>query len=45
MFNGNLNDDEDDKVWEDLMGEVDKNGDNVISPEEFTNVMLDIVKK
>ena len=39
------NDVEDEKIFEDLMLEVDKNGDKVISHEEFNQVMNEILKK
>ena len=39
MLGGHL-DDLDDDVWEQIVGEVDTNGDGVISREEFTAMML-----
>lgn len=37
--------DKDEHLWEDIMHEVDKNNDNQISFEEFTDVMTSILKK
>jgi calcium-dependent protein kinase len=37
--------DKDDEVWKEIMQEVDKNGDNQISLEEFMDVMTDLLKK
>lgn len=38
-------DKKDENLWEDIMSEVDKNKDNMISFEEFTEVMTEILKK
>ena len=37
--------DKDDAVWKEIMTEVDKNGDNQISLDEFMDVMTELLKK
>jgi hypothetical protein len=32
-------------LWSDIMSEVDKDGDNKISPKEFTDAMTQVLKK
>ena len=38
-------DKKDEQLWVSIMQEVDKNGDNLISFEEFTDVMTEFLKK
>ena len=40
-----VNYDSDEVVWEQIMAEADQNGDGLISPTEFRDVMMDILKK
>ena len=40
-----VDDPDGEQIWEEIMREVDKNGDNAISPEEFNEVMVSILEK
>ena len=39
-----VNYDSDEAVWEQILAEADQNGDGVISPTEFHDIMMDILK-
>ncbi len=45
VFGGNHADEKDENLWIDIMKEVDKNNDNQISFEEFTDVMTQLLKR
>ena len=44
-FQAQLDDEEQDSIWQQVIAEVDKNGDGVISPEEFRQMMEEVMKK
>ena len=44
-FQAQLDDEEQDTIWQQVIAEVDKNGDGVISPEEFRQMMEEVMKK
>ena len=44
-FQAQLDDEEQDQIWQQVIAEVDKNGDGVISPEEFRQMMEEVMKK
>lgn len=41
----NAEDKKDESLWQELMNEVDKNNDNLISFDEFTEAMTEMLKK
>ena len=45
VFGGGHGEDKDDSLWIEIMGEVDKNKDNQISFDEFTEVMTQLLRK
>ena len=45
VFGGGHGDDKDESLWIEIMSEVDKNNDNQISFDEFTDVMTQLLKK
>lgn len=45
VFGGSHVDEKDENLWTEIMAEVDKNNDNQISFEEFTDVMTHLLKK
>ena len=44
MLGGQLNDRSSDILWEDIIKDVDINGDGMISLDEFTDMMLKYIK-
>jgi len=44
-FESSSGDKKDDSLWQELMNEVDKNNDNLISFDEFTEAMTEMLKK
>ena len=44
-FQAQIDDEEQDQIWQQVIAEVDKNGDGVISPEEFRQMMEEVMKK
>jgi Ca2+-binding EF-hand superfamily protein len=44
-FESSSGDKKDDGLWQELMNEVDKNNDNLISFDEFTEAMTEMLKK